>query len=138
MEALGLAIAPVLTGQAGIDPLLDGSGTGRWEARISNTSAQYAAVQLHFEAAFEDGVTIKDELERLGPGEIWIVQLRMIVMPPGGPSLEEAGRHAVLHYNDERRILRYQMEFSFLSAQRPDGSIRTSVSMVPISEAIRI
>lgn len=137
MEALGLAIAPTLTGEAGIDPLRDGSDTGRWEARIFNTSTQYAAAKLHFEATFEDGVTVKDELERLGPGETWTVQLRTIGMPPGGPSPEEAGRYAFLRYSDERRILHYQMEFSFLTAPRPDGSIRTSVSMVPISEAIR-
>lgn len=138
MEALGLAIAPALTGDAGIDPLRDGSDTGRWHARIFNISTQYAATKLHFEATFEDGVTVKDELERLGPGETWTVQLRVIEMPPGGPSLEEAGRNALLRYFDERQILRYQLEFGFVGARRPDGSIRTSVSMVPVSEAIRI
>ncbi len=92
-KALGLAIAPALTGDAGIDPLRDGSDTGRWHARIFNISTQYAATKLHFEATFEDGVTVKDELERLGPGETWTVQLRVIEMPPGGPSLEEAGRN---------------------------------------------
>ena len=138
LEALGLAIAPALTGDAGIDPLRDGSDTGRWEARIFNNSVQYAAANLHFEAAFEDGTTVKDERERLGPGEVWTVNLRTIEMPPGGPSLQEAGRHAFLRYSDERQILRYQMEFGFFGAHAPDGSIRTSVSMVPVSDAIRI
>jgi hypothetical protein len=138
LEALGLAIAPALAGEAGIDPLRDGSDMGQWEARILNISTQYAAAKLHFEATFEDGVAIKDEVERLDPGEIWVVQLRVIGMPPGGPSLGEAGRKAFLRYSDERRILRYQVEFGFVSATRPDGSIRTSVSMVPVSEAVRI
>jgi hypothetical protein len=138
LEALGLAIAPTLGGEAGIDPPQDGSETGRWHARIFNTSKQYAAASLHFEAAFEDGFIVKEELERLGPGEIWVVQLRTIGMPPGGPSHEEAGRYAFLRYSDERRILRYQIEFGFVTAPRPDGSTRTSVSMVPVSEAIRI
>jgi len=138
MEALGLAIAPVLNGDAGIEPLQDGSDTGRWHARIFNVSPQYATTKLRFEATFNDGVTIKDELERLGPGETWTVQLRTISMPPGGPISEEAGRNAFLRYSDEREILRYQVEFGFLSAPRPDGSTRTSVSMVPVSSAIRI
>lgn len=138
LEALGLAIAPTLAGDAGIDPLRDGSETGHWHARVFNVSKQYAAASLHFEATFEDGLTVKDELERLGPGETWTVQLRTIGMPPGGPSPEEAGRYAFLRYSDERRILRYQIEFGFLTAPRPDGSTRTSVSMVPMSEAIRI
>lgn len=138
MEALGLAIAPALTGEAGISPLRDGSDTGQWEARIHNVSTQYAAAKLHFEALFKDGATVKDELERLGPGETWTVQLRTIGMPPGGPAPQEAGRHAFLRFSDERRILRYQIEFGFLEAPRPDGSIRISVSMVPVSEAIRI
>lgn len=138
MEALGLAIAPALTGDAGISPLRDGSDTGQWEARIYNVSPQYAAAKLHFEAIFEDGVTVKSDLERLGSGETWTVQLRTIGMPPGGPSLQEAGHHAFLRFSDERRILRYQIEFGFLAASRPDGSIRTSVSMAPVSEAIRI
>jgi hypothetical protein len=138
LEALGLAIAPVLGGEGGIDPLRDGSDTGRWHARIANVSTQYAATRLHFEATFEDGLTVKDERERLGRGETWTVQLRTIQMPPGGPSVEEAGRNAFLRYSDERGILRYQIEFGFLSAPRPDGSARLSVSMVPVSEAIRI
>lgn len=138
LEALGLAIAPTLAADAGIQPLQDGSETGRWHARISNISTQYAAASLHFEATFEDGVTVKDERDRLGPGETWTVQLRTIGMPPGGPSYEEAGRFAFLRYYDERRILRYQIEFGFVTATRPDGSIRTSVSMVPMSDAIRI
>ena len=138
LEALGLAIAPTLVGDAGIDPLHDGSDTGRWHARIFNISTQYAAARLHFEASFQDGVTVKDELERLGPGETWTVQLRTIGMPPGGPSLEEAGRNAFLRFSDERRILRYQIEFGFLATPRPDGSTRTSVSMVSVSDPARI
>jgi hypothetical protein len=138
LEALGLAIAPALTGEAGIDPIRDGRETCRWEARIFNISTQYAATKLHFEATFKDGVTVNEELERLGRGETWTVQLRTIGMPPGGPSLEEAGRNAFLRFSDERRILRYQIEFGFLAATRPDGSIRTSVSMVPVSDLARI
>jgi hypothetical protein len=95
LEALGLAIAPTLFGDAGIDPLRDGSDTGRWHVRIINTSNRYAAARLRFEASFEDGETVKDELERLEPGAVWTIQLRTIGMPPGGPSLAQAGRHAV-------------------------------------------
>lgn len=138
LEALGLAIAPTLTGDAGIDPFQDGSETGRWRARIFNVSTQNAATKLHFEAHFADGATVKEELERLDPGETWTVQLRIIGMPPGGPSHEEAGRYAFLSYSDERQILRYRIEFGFLSAPRPDGSTRTSVSMVPVSQAVRL
>jgi hypothetical protein len=138
LEALGLAIAPTLAGDAGIDPLLDGSDTGRWHARIFNLSTQYPAARLNFEATFEDGMTVKEELERLGPGETWTVQLRTIGMPPGGPSHEEAGHNACLRYSDERGILRYQVEFAFVVAPRPGGLTQPSVSMLPISEAIRI
>lgn len=138
LEALGLAITPALAGDAGIDPLQDGSETGRWHARIFNVSTQYAAANLHFEATFQDGEIVKDERERLDPGETWIVQLRTIGMPPGGPSHEEAGHHAFLRYSDERRILRYQIEFGFVTVPRPEGSTRTSVSRVPVSQAIRI
>ena len=138
LEALGLAIAPTLAGDAGIDPILDGSDTGRWHARIFNIGAPYAAAKLHFEASFEDGVTVKEELERLAPGETWTVQLRTIGMPPGGPSHEEAGHHAFLRYSDERQILRYQMEFGFIVAPRPNGLTQPSVSMILVSEAVRI
>lgn len=124
--------------EGGIDPLRDGSDTGRWHVRILNVSTQYAASRLHFEAGFEDGQIAKGQRERLGRGETWTVQLRTIPMPPGGPSAEESGRNAFLRYSDERGILRYQIEFGFVSARRPDGSIRTSVSMFPVSEAIRI
>jgi hypothetical protein len=138
LEALGLAVAPALAGDAGIDPFRDGSDTGRWHARISNILTPYAATKLYFEATFEDGVIVTDALERLGPGETWTVQLRVIGMPSGGPSLQEAGRRALLRYSDERGILRYQVEFGFVTAPRSDGSTRTSVSMVPVCEAIRI
>lgn len=138
LEALGLAIAPALAGDAGIEPLQDGSDTGRWHARIFNISGPYAATKLHFEATFEDGVTVKEELERLGPNETWTVQLRTIGMPPAGPSDEQAGCHAFLRYSDERQILRYQLEFGFLVAPRPNGLTQPSVSMIATSEAIRI
>lgn len=138
LEALGLAIAPTLTGDAGIDPLHDGSETGRWHARIFNTSNRRAAVRLRFEASFEDGEIVKDELERLDPGAVWTVQLRTIGMPPGGPTSEQAGRHAVLRYSDERDILRYQIDFGFVSAPRPGGLTQPSVSMVPVSDSIPI
>jgi hypothetical protein len=138
LEALGLAIAPAFAGDAGIDPLRDGTDTGRWHARLFNISTQYAATNLQFEAIFEDGVTVKHELERLRPGETWTVQLRVIEMPPGGPSAEEAGRNAFLRYCDERQILRYQLEFGFLGTHAPDGSIRHSVSMEAVSDVIRI
>lgn len=138
LEALGLAIAPTLSGDAGIDPIQDGSDTGRWHARIFNLSARYAATRLHFEAVFEDGQIVNGELERLGPNKTWTVQMRMIGMPPGGPTHEEAGHHAFLRYSDEREILRYQIEFGFVSAPRPGGLTQPSVSMVPMSEAIRI
>jgi hypothetical protein len=138
LEALGLAMAPSLTGEAGIDPIMDGSETGRWEARIFNTGGQYAATALRFEATFADGKTVKEELERLGPGQRWTVQLRTIGMPPGGPSEEEVGHGAVLRYSDERQILRYQIEFGFLSASRPGGLTQHSISMVPVTESMRI
>lgn len=138
MEALGLAIAPSIAGEGGIDPLRDGSDTALWHLRLFNLSTQYAAAKLRFEASFVDGKTVKDELERLDPGETWTVQLRTIGMPPGGPSLEQAGRSAVLRYSDERDILRYQIEFGFINAPRPGGLSQPSVSMVAMGEAVRI
>src|SRR5262245_10714025 len=104
LEALGLAIAPTLAADAGIDPIQDGSETGRWHARIFNLSTQYAATRLHFEAVFKDGRIVNGELERLGPNETWTVQLRTIGMPPGGPTQEEAGHYAFVRYSDERGI----------------------------------
>jgi hypothetical protein len=138
LEALGLAIAPSVAADAGIDPIPDGSETGRWHARIFNASTQYATAKLHFEAVFMDGWTAREELERLGPGETWTVQLRTIGMPPGGPTHQEAGHHAFIRYSDEREILRYQIEFGFVSAPRPEGQTQPSVTMIPVSEAVRI
>jgi hypothetical protein len=43
-----------------------------------------------------------------------------------------------LRYSDERRILRYQIEFGFTRVERPGGFIRHSVSMVRMGDAIRI
>ena len=40
LEALGLAIAPSLAGDAGIQPIQDGSETGRWHARIFNVGGR--------------------------------------------------------------------------------------------------
>jgi hypothetical protein len=137
LEALGLTIAPTLTGEGGISPIRDGSDTGTWQLRIFNTSAQFAASKLRFEARFEDNERVEYELERLGPGETWEVPLRVIGMPPGGPRPSEAGKLAILRYSDERGILRYQQWFSFLGRQNPDGSFTPSVSMVP-SEGHRI
>ena len=126
LEALGLAIAPALGAEGGIDPIHDGNDTGRWHVRVFNHSAQHAAAKLRFEAFFEDGWTAKDELERLGPNEIWTLNLRIIGMPPGGPTHEEAGRQAFLRYSDGREILRYQIEFGFVTARKlqrpPAGS----------------
>jgi hypothetical protein len=138
LEALGLAIAPAIAVDAGIDPVPDGSDTGRWHARIFNVSTRYAASKLHFEAAFTDGWVAKDEIESLGPNETWTVQMRTIGMPPGGPTHQEAGHHAVLRYSDEREIIRYQIEFGFVSAPRPEGKTQPSVSMIAVTEPFRI
>lgn len=138
MEALGLAIAPSLTGEAGISPIQDGSETGTWKARIFNLSSQFTATKLHFEARFEDGERADQELERLAPGESWEIPLRVIGMPPGGPLLSEAGRASVLRYSDERGILRYEQHFGFVGRRNPDGSWTPSVSMIPTSDARRI
>jgi len=71
MEALGLAIAPTLTGEGGAVPIRDGSDTGTWETRIFNVSGQFAASGLRLEARFQDGLRVAHGLERLGPGAIW-------------------------------------------------------------------
>lgn len=138
MEALGLAIAPTLTAEGGVAPIRDGRDTGTWETRIFNVSGQFAASSLRFEARFQDGERVAHQLERLAPGDVWNVPLRVIGMPPGGPLPKEAGQQAVLRYSDERGILRYEQEFGFLGRQNPDGSFAPSVSMAAVSQAIRI
>lgn len=138
MEALGLAIAPTLTGEGGVAPIRDGNDTGTWETRIFNVSGQFAASGLRLEARFQDGLRVAHELERLAPGAIWNVPLRVIGMPPGGPLAREAGQQIVLRYSDERGILRYEQEFGFLGRQNPDGSFTPSVSIAPVSGGRRI
>jgi hypothetical protein len=138
LEALGLALAPSLFGDAVIDPRRDGSDLGEWRARVINTSAQFAASKLRFEAGFEDGVRAEGELERLEPGASCEFTLRTIGMPPGGPLPEEAGKFAVLRYSDERGILRYELQFGFLQGRRGDGTPFPSISMIAVSEPLRI
>jgi hypothetical protein len=138
MEALGLALAPSLAGDAGIAPIHDGSETGTWHARIFNLSSQFGASKLHFEALFEDGERVEQQLERLAPGETWDIPLRVIGMPPGGPLPSQAGKGSILRYSDERGILRFERQFGFMGRSNPDGSWTPSVSMISTSDARRI
>jgi hypothetical protein len=138
MEALGLAIAPSLAGDAGITPIPDGTETCTWHVRIFNLSTQFAASTLHFEARFKDGERVDQALERLAPGEHWELPLRVIGMPPGGPLPNEAEEVATLRYSDEKGILRYETEFGFMGRKNPDGSWTPSVSIIETSNARRI
>jgi hypothetical protein len=138
MEALGLALAPVLSGEAGISPKDDGSETGTCEVRVMNISTQFNATKLHFEARFHDGFRVDDRLETLAAGSVWTVAMRVIGMPPGGPLPTEAGESATLRYSDERGIIRYEIQFGFFGRNNPDGSVVPSVTMGPVSEPVRI
>jgi hypothetical protein len=138
LEALGLALTPSLFSDAVIDPRRDGSDLGEWRARVTNTSVQFAASKLRFEAGFDDGTHVEGELERLEPGASHEFALRTIGMPPGGPLAEEAGKFAVLRYSDERGILRYEQQFGFLQGRREDGSAFPSISLIAVSEPRRI
>lgn len=138
MEALGLAMAPTLTADTMISPIDDDSETATWQARIVNSSGQFVASQLQFEARFMDGVRVHEELDRLDPGGVWEIPLRVIGMPPGGPLPAEAGKVSLLRYSDGRGILRYEQELGFLGRQNPDGSFIPSTSIAPLTEPCRI
>jgi hypothetical protein len=126
MEALGLAIAPTLAGDATISPILDGSETANWQARIANVSGQFAASRLHFEARFEDGTRVDQELERLEPGHTWEIPLRVIGMPPGGPLPEEARKASMLRYSRRRRIFSPGFTRSGLTTRATPWAVRCS------------
>jgi hypothetical protein len=138
LDAIALGITPTLHLDTVIDPLEDGTTRGRWAARTINASPQFAATDVHLEASFQDGHLVDKVTERVAPGKSWLVVLREIEMPPGGPSAHEAGRSLVLRYSDERHIARYEQEFGFVVKTYRGEPSGPTISVVPVSETVRV
>jgi hypothetical protein len=138
LDALAIAIAPELRIDFAVEPKSEDSDSGRWTVRIRNTSSQFAAGDVAFEARFKDGHAVSWNSERIGPKEHVEVLLREISMPPGGPTVAETGETATLRYSDFRRIWRYEQSFAFLWRKASDGSRFPVASAVPDAERQRI
>lgn len=138
LDALALAIAPTLGAEFAVSPQTDESGVGRWTARIFNGSSQFAATDVAFEAIFRDGHAVRDTTERIAPSEDREILLRETALPPGGPSLDEAGETAVIRYSDERNIARYEQRYSFLSRKLGDGTRLPTGGAIATSEPLRV
>jgi hypothetical protein len=137
-DALALGIVPTLNLDTTIDQLEDGSTRGRWAARVINVSTQFAATDVHLEATFQDAQAVSQTTERMPPGHSWSVALRVIEMPPGGPTAGEAGTSLVLRYSDERKIARYEQEFAFLWKTYQGAPTAPTISVMPVSDPTRI
>lgn len=122
-EALALALPPKLRLETFAIAQHEGSDRGTWNVRVLNESA-FTALDVVVKARFRDGERIRQEIERLPPGEFETFTLREISPPPGGPTRLQQGDSLVLGYSDERRLARYETSFSFLERQgSPTGGV---------------
>ena len=135
LEAIALGIAPRLNMDVSVHP--NRGDRGRWTARAVNAS-RFAATDVRVEAIFNDGHSVRESVERLEPGASLEVLLREVDMPPGGPSLSEAGESLVLSYSDERGIARYEQTHGFTFRQSQDGPAIPTGSTIPVGELKRV
>lgn len=123
-EALAVGIRPrpgYFIQTAGDPP----AGGFRWVAVIDNDS-EWGATDLEFEFRFRDGRVVRDRAERLAPeargGREWRVVLGDAQV---GQPMEKFADRAVLRFDDERGLARYEILTIYNFTETRKGNIVT-------------